>query len=222
MEVEAARSREDGGRREPLGLGLTIVNFGCGDSAIDGYVNVDGSLTVLMARIPLPSRFFGARAGFVQAVRDHEIRYSSARRLSFPKRSLDGFYVSHILEHLSRMDCELLLKRCRDWLKRDGMLRVVLPDLKQMARSYVEGRSSANQFVADSRLSTEGLSVVGLLFGHAHHRWMYDAASFLRLLRELGYRDAEEMSFRQGRMPELTLLDVERRRTGSFYVEARC
>ena len=36
-----------------------IVNFGCGPDAPDGYVNVDGSLTVLFARLPLPAAIYG-------------------------------------------------------------------------------------------------------------------------------------------------------------------
>lgn len=198
-----------------------IVNFGCGDSAVDGYVNVDGSPTVLMARIPLPAGVFGSRAAFVRAVRSRKVRYATSRRLTFPNRTLDGFYASHVLEHLARGQCEALLRRCHRWLKPKGVLRVVLPDLKRLAQAYVSGERSANQFISDTRMSVERLGWFGLLFGNSHHRWMYDAEGFMRLLRHLGYRNVEEIGFRRSRMPELASLDIPRRKEESFYVEAQ-
>ncbi len=48
---------------------MTIVNFGCGADPSPGCVNVDGSLTVLLARLPIPASLFGARARFVAAIR---------------------------------------------------------------------------------------------------------------------------------------------------------
>jgi hypothetical protein len=47
----------------------TIVNFGCGPFATPGYINVDGSPTVLLAKLPLPASWLYAKADFVQAAR---------------------------------------------------------------------------------------------------------------------------------------------------------
>jgi len=200
-----------------------ILNFGCGANpapASPGYVNVDGSLTVLLARLPLPASAFGLRADFVRTLRANHVRYGTAHGLSLPPASLDGFYASHVLEHLRTQDCEDLLLRVQGWLKPSGVLRVVLPDLKRAAKSYVEGEIDASEFVASTHLAENGLRWWEAIFGHTQHRWMYDASSFSRLLAKLGYREITECEMNQGRSPALNALDIPSRQGDSFYIEA--
>ncbi len=199
---------------------MTIVNFGCGANPGPGCVNVDGSLTVLLARLPVPARLFGSRARFVAAVRTQHIKFATARRLRFRNESLDAFYTSHTLEHLVRRECEDLLGRVRGWLKPRGVLRVALPDLKPLACAYVSGQWDADTFVERTNLAREESQYGPLVLGHIHHRWMYDCASFASLLERLGYREIRQASFGRSALPELATLDVEGRRDESFYVEA--
>lgn len=199
-----------------------IVNFGCGANTApkdSGYVNVDGSLTVRLAKLPLPANFFGQRADFVRIIRANRILCRTASRLEFPANSLDGFYASHVLEHLPQRECEDLLMRLLGWLKPSGVARVVLPDLKRSAAAYVAGATSASQFVASTRLAEDGLRWWERFFGHSQHRWMYDADSFSRLLTRLGFRDVRECPFGEGRMPALSCLDIPSRQAESFYIE---
>jgi len=201
-----------------------IVNFGCGAnpaSGDSGYVNIDGSLTVRLARLPLPATVFGSRADFVRVIRANRIQYGTARHLKFPNDSLDGFYASHVLEHLSKADCEDLLFRLRHWLKPSGILRVVLPDLKRAAKSYVAGEIDASRFVAGTYLAADTLLWWEILFGHSRHRWMYDAASLTQLLQKLNFRQIHECKMHQGLLPALSCLDIPSRESESFYIEAR-
>lgn len=175
---------------------------------------------MLLARLPLPAFAFGSRADFVRSLRANRIHYGTARRLTLAENSLDGFYASHVLEHLSKRDCEDLLLRVQRWLKPSGVLRVVLPDLKRAAKSYVEGATDASQFVADTHVAEDGLRWWEVLFGHIQHRWMYDAASFSQVLAKLGFREIRECEINQGRLPALNCLDIPSRQAESFYIEA--
>jgi hypothetical protein len=200
-----------------------IVNFGCGANPAPsgpGYINIDGSLTVLLARLPLPASAFGSRADFIRVLRANRIRYATARHLKLPEGSLDGFYASHVLEHLSRSDCEDLLLRVHKWLKPSGVLRVVLPDLKHLAKSYMEGTTDASQFVTGTHLAADRLRRWEMILGHSQHRWMYDASSFSQLLARLGFREIKECEMGQGRLPALSCLDIPSRQAESFYIEA--
>jgi predicted SAM-dependent methyltransferase len=174
---------------------------------------------VLLARLPVPAKLFGQRARFVATVRDYKIKFGTARGMQFADDSLDAFYTSHTLEHLAHKDCENLLRRVRAWLKPDGLLRVVLPDLKHFACSYISGKSDADSFVANTQLGTEVAEGV-ISVGHSPHLWMYDYDSFAGLLARLGYRDIQRSSFGTSILSQLASLDIETRRDGSFYVES--
>jgi Methyltransferase domain len=197
---------------------MTIVNFGCGAAPGRDCLNIDGSPTVLLARLPIPARLFGERARYVVAIRDYKVRFATARRLRFKDESLDGFYSSHTLEHLARAECEDLLSRLRIWLKPGGMLRVVLPDLKSLAASYACGDIDADTFVNHTHLADARGQIIKL--GYSVHRWMYDRESFMALLERLRYRRVHDSSFGVSDLPQLAALDLEDRRDGSFYVEA--
>lgn len=202
-----------------------IVNFGSGFSiphgAPPGYINVDGSLTVLLARLPLPAALYGPKAPFVRAIRKSRVKYGSARRVRFERDSLDGFYASHVLEHMSRSQCVDLLRRVRLWLKPEGLLRVALPDLRLFVENYATGELDADKFVQKTLLAIDSMSSMQVVLGHSYHRWMYDSKSFLRILTSLGYSGVKECGYAESALPELAALDVEaQRQDESFYVEA--
>ena len=199
-----------------------IVNFGCGANAgprESGYINIDGSLTLQLAKLPVPATVFGGRADFVRAIRANRIRYGTAGRLKFPPGSIDGFYASHVLEHLPRRQCEDLLARVLVWLKPSGAIRVVLPDLKRHATSYVAGKTDASEFVANTHLAEDNLRWWEVVFGHSQHRWMYDAQSFTQVLAHVGFKDVREHFFGESRFPALGHLDIPSRQAESFYIE---
>jgi hypothetical protein len=200
--------------------GTKIVNFGCGPSPSAGVLNIDGSPTVLLARLPLPAVAFGSRKEFIAAVRQHGVRYGLGRTIAFADRSLDGFYTSHTLEHMSRGQCVSLLSKVRCWLKPSGILRVVLPDLRRFNTQYAEGEFDADKFIQSMHLAIDGMPWWKMIFGHAYHRWMYDASTFSKLLSELGYSNVRQCVYGEGKVPGLVRLDLPERRSESFYIEA--
>ncbi len=202
-------------------VGKVIVNFGSGPSAPKGFTNIDGSPTVLFARLPLPARAFGSRAEQVRGFRNGQVKYGTARRIQYGERSLDGFYASHVLEHMGKADCMNLLARVRFWLKPTGILRIVLPDLRKLGNRYTEGHINADQFIENSGLVFDCLGFWRILFGHAGHRWMYDAESMTALLKSLGYRNIRRCECGETALEELAALDrCVNRAEESFYVEA--
>jgi hypothetical protein len=196
----------------------SVVNFGCGPFAAPGYINIDGSATVLLAKLPLPASWIYPKGSFVRVVRQAGIRYGRARRIEFPLATLDAFYSSHALEHIPQRDCANLMARVHGWLRPGGVVRVVLPDLRRLAEAYAGGAIDADAFVRRTYLATESNSLLSRLFG-VHH-WMYDSVSFSGLLQKVGFREVTETQFGVSRMPELSRLDLDLRRHESFYIEA--
>jgi SAM-dependent methyltransferase len=65
-------------------------------------------------------------------------KWDLQKDLPFPDESFDVVYHSHVLEHFSRADGLQLLRRCRRLLKPSGTVRVVVPDLENIVRLYLE------------------------------------------------------------------------------------
>jgi SAM-dependent methyltransferase len=58
--------------------------------------------------------------------------------LPFPAQYFDAVYHAHLLEHLPRASALPFLRECHRVLKPGGILRIVVPDLEQIARLYLE------------------------------------------------------------------------------------
>lgn len=57
--------------------------------------------------------------------------------LPFPDARIDAIYASHVLEHLPRSKVPAFLTDCHRVLRKDGILRLVVPDLENVALNYI-------------------------------------------------------------------------------------
>lgn len=64
------------------------------------------------------------------------IRHNILRGLPFGNNSVDVVYHSHLLEHLPKSQSISFLKECYRVLKKDGIMRVVVPDLQPIVIEY--------------------------------------------------------------------------------------
>jgi predicted SAM-dependent methyltransferase len=65
--------------------------------------------------------------------------------LPFDKDSFDVVYHSHLLEHFPKRHALTFMKECSRVLKPGGIVRVVVPDLEQLARIYLQLLDKAAQ-----------------------------------------------------------------------------
>lgn len=97
-----------------------LLNCGCGGRHHPDWRNLD-----LVSRDP--------------DVLAHDLR----RSIPFADASFDGVYSSHFLEHLPRRLAPRFLAECRRVLVPGGVLRLVVPDLEQLARQYLAALDGA-------------------------------------------------------------------------------
>jgi predicted SAM-dependent methyltransferase len=93
---------------------MKFLNLGCGDRFHPAWTNVD---------------FVSTGEGV--------IAYNLTQGIPFPDDSFDVVYHSHVLEHFSKTAAESFIIECCRVLCPQGVLRVVLPDLEQIARTYI-------------------------------------------------------------------------------------
>ena len=116
------------------------IQYGCGLSCPDNWVNFDSSPTLLLQKIPLIGRFI-RRKGLEPFPRG--IRYASVvKGLPLADGQCKGVYCSHVLEHLSIVDFRAAIKETYRCLGSGGTFRLVLPDLQRYVREYTESDSA--------------------------------------------------------------------------------
>ncbi len=150
-------------------------------------------------------------------------RWDVRRGLRYPSGSVHAIYTSHMLEHLSKSAADGLLAECRRVLRRDGLLRIAVPDLRASVLSYTDSSSpeAADEFMRATLLGVEreatGWGHLVQAVSGAKHRWMYDESSISLACRRAGFEAVEPFGFREGRCPDLDNVET---RQDSLFVEA--
>jgi Methyltransferase domain len=173
------------------------VQYGCGFSAGEGWLNFDASPTLRIERIPLVGNVISAAMSGNSNRFPASVRYGDIRNGPLvPMGTADGVYASHVLEHLSLCDFRKALANTHLMLADGGVFRLIVPDLLERARRYVSraenDSQAAGEFIRATGLGKEHRSTgpLGMLrefIGNSGHLWMYDEISIAEELRRAGF-----------------------------------
>jgi Methyltransferase domain len=186
--------------REQLRIGPIMghyVQYGCGFSAGQGWLNFDASPTLRIERIPLVGNVISAAISGNRNRFPTSVRYGDIRRGPLvPAGTADGVYASHVLEHLSHSDFRKALAHTNIMLVDGGVFRLIVPDLLERARRYVstaaEKSQAAEEFLHATLLGKEHrpAGLLGMLrefIGNSSHLWMWDETSIAEELKRAGF-----------------------------------
>ncbi len=93
---------------------MKLINLGCGNVFHPDWINLD--LAPSHAQI---------------------IACDIRQNLPYPDNFFDACYSSHVIEHLKPEICHQFLRECQRILKPNGIIRVVVPDLEAIAKTYL-------------------------------------------------------------------------------------
>jgi hypothetical protein len=138
------------------------INLGCGDRYADGWINVDWAGS--------PHR------------KDQEVDLTG--ELPWPKGSLERIYAGHVLEHLTMLDCVLLLNRLYFCSTLGAEIMIVGPDLPTAYRMQRQG--------------TLDVTIDSLLYGAERwsgdkHLWPSSAVTVNEFLAKAGWSDIHDV-----------------------------
>lgn len=113
---------------------------------------------------------------------DYEhLEYNDITKLPFEDSSVDLIYSSHVLEYFDREEVIIVLHEWKRVLKKDGTLRIAVPDFESMVRLYVDKKITLSQ-------------IIGPLYGKMnmaeekiYHKTTYDFNSLKDICEELGF-----------------------------------
>lgn len=111
-------------------MSLSLLNFACGSRIHPDWINIDFS--------PIDKR--------VKKV-------NLLGTLPFTDKSFDVAYSSHFLEHLTPQKALQILKEIKRILKPNGIVRIVVPDLENLASTYL---STLSRLVDSTRQNFDG------------------------------------------------------------------
>jgi predicted SAM-dependent methyltransferase len=196
------------------------VNIGSGLSVAPGWINVDASLNAFFSKWPrfvlkIIYRISGSKQwyseeGYCNILKSHNfVHHNVEYGLPFPNESIDYLYSSHLIEHLFKEDAKKLLKEAHRVLKKSGIVRICVPDLEYAISLYQKGdkEKALRYFFATSKSGY-----------FSRHQYMYDFDLLKQLLEEAGFTNVERYAYRQGKTPDIDVLD--NRPEESLYVEA--
>lgn len=218
-------------------LTSNCLHLGCGLTAPDDWLNVDGSLQVVFAQRPSLKRAL-VRLGVYPRSQaaiswpTNVLRLDLRKQLPFPEQRFGAVYSSHTFEHLFQDEALALARECYRVLRSGGVCRIVVPDLAAAIQKYLKESSqcieadsaadkSIDELLVHPRAPKAGL--LGLyhrILGYHQHKWMYDANSLKKLLIDAGFSDVTNPSCHQGRLPGLLQIENPSRVEGGSGVIA--
>lgn len=106
---------------------MKCLNIGCGSNFHASWTNLDIS-------------------SVYPGVQTYDIR----KGLPFADLSFDVCYSSHLIEHLNQSDAKKLLAECQRVLTPKGIIRLVVPDLQEIAKNYLEALEQVQSGVVEA------------------------------------------------------------------------
>lgn len=206
--------------------GRHLANLGCGTTTAEGWTNIDFSWYAWLANHPAVARILHdlsvlseTRYERLRSMEGVVVHWDLREGIPYADETFDAIYNSHLLEHIPRTEAVPFLRECRRVLKSEGVIRVVVPDLKILVEQYLntirgldEGHVTAasheaaieamfEQMVRTKPAGTKEQSgwvqtLETWFRGDADdvgetHKWMYDRWSLARCLQEAGFESTQ-------------------------------
>jgi predicted SAM-dependent methyltransferase len=165
------------------------LHLACGDRLLDGWANLDEE-PVRPGVIPLDLRL----------------------PLPMAAESVDFIFSEHFIEHLSKGAAEALLRESRRVLAGDGVIRLSTPDLRYIARKYLDGDVAEWHDEDALWFPPTPCDMVNEMMHNWGHQYIYDRDTLLQLLTDCGFRNVQDVRWRESEHPELRNLETRQYR----------
>ncbi|MDZ8055544.1 MAG: class I SAM-dependent methyltransferase [Aulosira sp. ZfuVER01] len=201
------------------------LNLGCGSHTPSGWVNVDYAMGAWIAKLPVISqinkRFKILNLDWPENIFLYDLR----KKFPWKDNSVDVVYSSHTLEHLSKTEGQHFLRECHRVLKPNGIIRIIVPDLRVIINKYVQGEITADKLLDELYVGydspEDGVLKSKLApFIRFPHKCMYDTPTLLRVMSEIGFEVASKQAF-ESEINDLSEIEDSSRTIQSVIVEGK-
>ena len=176
-------------------------HLGCGIIFLKNYLNI-GFWTNLEQ-----NKLYENPNGVIDTVL---LNFDLTQGIPASDNSLDVVYHSHMLEHLTNIEGIQFLKECNRVLKPGATMRLLVPDLGEFSKKYIEKDkfffdAYRKEALSDDKVlyPTLGTIFMGMVHNHGH-KMAYDFETIDYILNENGFSDVRKTMFQ-----ESTLSDIQ-------------
>jgi predicted O-linked N-acetylglucosamine transferase (SPINDLY family)/predicted SAM-dependent methyltransferase/GT2 family glycosyltransferase len=159
------------------------LHIGCGKNIFEDWINID-----IEANHPC--------VDLLCDIRDE---------LPFEDESCSFIYNEHVLEHLTVEEGLFFLKECHRVLQPGGVLRVAMPDLKDVVDNYNSENFRDPDWLKwpEYQFIQTRAEAINISFRWWEHKWLYDREELNRRLSEAGFTISKAAEWGKSNVPEL-------------------
>jgi predicted SAM-dependent methyltransferase len=201
------------------------LNLGCGPKAVSGWVNVDCALGARLAKVPFFRTINKKMRFFDNDWSDKIYIRNLTKRFPWPDSSVDVIYSSHTLEHFSKEEGQKFLHECHRVLRKRGLIRLVVPDLRPFVEEYIEGKIESDDFIEKlgvlySKRPDNDIFLKKALYASVQypHKCAYDTHRLLTILTSIGFTAASRGAF-DSDISDICLIESEGRTKNAVILE---
>ena len=213
------------------------IHIGCGSNLLDGFVNIDNSPTLFLARLP---RFVSTTLHRLSLLNDQQLNFSralSARKkdfmhasclaLPFKDNSVDFVYGSHVLGWCFDEDqTNQVVREVYRVLKPGGGARLSFFDVDKVLADYQEHRNTIRlkQSLPPGRHAWVRHQRLRSFFHHVNYNSIpLNAETFQLFLEKNGFRDIRQLPAGTTTMEPHWIegVDLNEREGETIYMECR-
>jgi predicted SAM-dependent methyltransferase len=185
------------------------LDIGCGSNISERYYNID----------------YEWKPGV------HRCLDLTKRKLYLAPSSVSGVFTEHCIEHLEFDVLIEILRQINASMVNHAWLRIIVPDGELYCRSYVASIESGTNMTpfgetidryknSDGRIFRTSIMSLNSVMRDHGHLFVYDFETIETVLRHVGFRNVQKLSFMIGNDPVL-LKDTESRKLESLYIECQ-
>lgn len=197
------------------------LNLGCGSHSPEGWVNVDYALGARLMKIPF-FKLINRKIRLFDLDWNRDVfLHDLNKRFPWPDSSADAVYSSHNIGHVS---APFFLSECFRVLRKGGIIRIVVPDLRHVVDEYISGNIPADKFV-------ESLNVIT---GNSRSRLknrlsaliefpqycLYDSKRLHEIMTDAGFMTEEKKAF-ESEIDDIRIIELEGRTENAVIMEGR-
>jgi len=129
-----------------------------------------------------------------------DLYWDLRRGIPFPDKSIYMIYSSHLFEHLTFKEIELLLNECRRVLISGGIFSICVPNARLYIEAYMQKNdeywTSKNSFWEPAFNDTTEIDYINYIaYMGEEHKYMFDEENLVFLLKRNGFNDVSLRNF---------------------------